>query len=118
MLAAFLILAAIVSPRINPNVGGTSSIVRTDSLIFLQINDSHYKPLDEFMLLVSKYGREVVWILTAILLFIFGGWAGRKTAVVMAIAMIVLVPIGMISKEAIGRPRPIVPDNDFLTKAD
>ena len=118
MLASFLILAALVSPRINPKVNETSSIVKADSSAFLQINDSHYKTLDQFMVLMSKYGREIVWTLTAILLFIFGGWAGRKTAVVMAIAMIVLIPIGIITKEAIGRPRPIIPDNDFLTKAD
>jgi undecaprenyl-diphosphatase len=111
-------LAALVSPRINPKVNETSSLVKSDSSAFMQINDSHYKPFDQIMLLMSEYGREVVWTLTAFLLFIFGGWAGRKTAVVMAIAIIVLIPIGVITKEAIGRPRPIIPDIDFLTNAD
>lgn len=32
------------------------------------------------MLLFSQYGRGVAWILAGVLLFVFGGWTGKKTA--------------------------------------
>lgn len=118
LIASFIILASFVSPRLDPKVNETSSLVQADSFAFLQINDSHYKPFDEFMITMTNYGREVVWTLAAILLLAFGGWSGRKAVIVMAIAMIVLIPIGVIAKEAIGRQRPMIPDNDFLTAAD
>ncbi|HEY3094615.1 MAG TPA: phosphatase PAP2 family protein [Nitrososphaera sp.] len=117
MVTSFLILAALVSPKINSKVSETP-LDKADSYVFLQINDSHYRPFDQFMITMTKYGREVVWTLTAILLLIFGKWTGRRTAVVMAMAMIVLIPVGVVAKEAIGRPRPIIPDKDFLTSAD
>ena len=117
LITLFIILAALVSPRINSKVNETP-LGKADSNTFLQINDSRYGPFDQLMVLLTKYGREVVWTLTAILLFIFGGLTGRKTAIVMAIAMIVLIPIGVIAKEAVGRLRPIIPDTDFLTAAD
>ena len=118
LITFFIILASLVSPRLNPKINETSSLVKADSSAFLQINDSHYKPFDEFMIMMTNYGREVAWTLAAILLLVFGGWSGRKTVIVMAIAIIALIPIGVIAKEAIGRPRPIIPENDFLTAAD
>jgi membrane-associated phospholipid phosphatase len=115
ILSLFIVLAAVVSPRVNPK---GSSITGDDSSAYSQINDSHYKPLNQMMLLLSQYGREVVWTVTAILVFILGGWTGKKTAVVMAITMIVLTPIGAIAKEVVGRPRPTIPQSDFLIAAD
>ncbi|HEY9493006.1 MAG TPA: phosphatase PAP2 family protein, partial [Nitrososphaeraceae archaeon] len=72
----------------------------------------------EFMVIMSKYGREVVWSLTIILLFIFGGWTGKKAAVIMALAMLVIVPIGTAAKDIVARPRPVIPRADFLVAAD
>jgi undecaprenyl-diphosphatase len=115
LLASFIVLAAIVSPRINPR---GSAITQDDATAYLQVNNSHYKSLNQLMVLFSQYGREFVWTIIGILLVIFGGWTGRKTAIVMAIVMIVLIPIGAIAKEAVGRPRPIIPQSDFLIAAD
>jgi membrane-associated phospholipid phosphatase len=70
------------------------------------------------MVLLTEYGREVVWVVTGILLFVFGGSIGRKTAVVMAIAMLVLIPLGSIAKDVVGRHRPVVPSNEFLMASD
>ena len=53
-----------------------------------------------------------------ILLFAFGGWTGKKTAAVMVISMLVLIPIGIIAKDLISRPRPEIPKTDFLIGAD
>ena len=92
--------------------------MKADASAFLQINDSHYKPFDQLMVLLTLYGREVVWTLTAIVLIIFGGWAGRRAVIVMAIAMIVLIPIGILAKETVGRARPIIPEDGFLIAPD
>ena len=70
------------------------------------------------MIYLSWYGREVFWILAILFLFIFGRKTGRKTAFVMFISMIVLIPIGIITKEIIERPRPAIPEADFLITAD
>jgi len=69
------------------------------------------------MIYLSWYGREVFWILAILFLFIFGRKTGRKTAFVMFISMIVLIPIGIITKEIIERPRPVIPESDFLITA-
>jgi undecaprenyl-diphosphatase len=70
------------------------------------------------MVLLTNYGREVFWPVAIILLFVLGGWTGKKTAVVIALSMIVLVPIGVIAKDAVARPRPIIPKSDYLIAAD
>ena len=64
------------------------------------------------------YGREVVWSMAIILLFFIGGWTGKKTAIVMTLVIIVLIPIGTAAKEIVARPRPIIPKSDFLLAAD
>jgi undecaprenyl-diphosphatase len=72
------------------------------------------------MILLTQYGREVVWMLASILLLIFGGNMGREAVIVMAMTMIiVLIVIGAIAKEIIGRHRPTLRDNSsFLIKPD
>jgi undecaprenyl-diphosphatase len=115
-LTLFVILAILVSPRLNSNAN--SIIIKQDALAFLKINNSHYYALNELMVLMSKYGREVVWSLTILLLLIFGGWKGKETAVIMALAMIVIIPIGTAAKDIIARPRPVIPKADYLVAAD
>jgi undecaprenyl-diphosphatase len=56
--------------------------------------------------------------LTGVLLFIFSGWTGRKTAIVMAITMLILIPIGTIAKETVGRVRPAMPETELLMAPD
>jgi membrane-associated phospholipid phosphatase len=111
LLVSFIILAAAVSVKDSP-------ITSADKAAFLAINNAHIQSLNEFMILLSQYGREAFWIITIILLFIFGGWSGKKTAVVMAISMLVLIPIGTIAKDVVARERPIIPQSDFLVTSD
>jgi hypothetical protein len=122
----FVILSILVSPKIKFN--GTSNnsysspspspVIKADSITFLDVNNSHSKILNQLMILLTNYGREVFWPIAIILLFVLGGWTGKKTAVVIAISMIVLIPIGTIAKESIARPRPIIPKSDYLIAAD
>jgi membrane-associated phospholipid phosphatase len=70
------------------------------------------------MIYLTVYGREICWTLVIILFFTLGKKKGKKIAILMTIVMIVLIPVGMLSKQIIERPRPEIPDNDFLIPAD
>lgn len=122
ILALFVILSILVSPKIKFNGSSnniySSPIIKADSIAFLDVNNSHSKILNQLMILLTNYGREEFWPIAIILLFVLGGWTGKKTAVVIAISMIVLIPIGAIAKESIARPRPIIPKSDYLIAAD
>jgi membrane-associated phospholipid phosphatase len=60
------------------------------------------------MLIITLYGREIFWPIVLIMLFIFGGKIGKKTAVIAAISMILLMPLVSVIKDVIDRPRPNV----------
>ena len=116
ILALFVLLAALVSPKINHNVN--SSFAKSDSMVFLDINNSHYyTALNKLMIWITEYGREVFWPLVMILLFVFDGWAGKKAAVIIAISMLVLIPLGVLAKDIVARTRPTIPKSDFLIAA-
>jgi len=117
ILALFVLIASLVSPRVIPSANST--IARSDSIAFLDVNSSHYYPaLTILMIWLTQIGREVFWPIAIISLFIFGGWTGKKTAVVIAITMLVLIPLGALAKDIVARPRPVIPKSDFLIAAD
>lgn len=110
-IAAFAVLATLVSLNYPP-------LAKADSDAFLAVVNSHIPSLNDFMIALTKYGREVFWIATVALLFILGGWSGKKTAVIMAISMAIIIPVGSIAKDAIGRDRPTVPEQDSILASD
>ena len=117
LILSFVILAALVSPRVNPQVGETM-LYLADKSEFLQINNAHNDLLNPPMILLTQYGREVVWTASGILLLIFGGHTGRRTVLIMAITILILIPLGVIAKDLISRPRPIIPAGSFLIAPD
>jgi undecaprenyl-diphosphatase len=117
ILALFVLIASLVSPRVIPSANST--IAKSDSIAFLDVNSSHYYPaLTILMIWLTQIGREVFWPIAIISMFIFGGWTGKKTAVVIAITMLVLIPLGALAKDIVARPRPVIPKSDFLIAAD
>lgn len=116
ILAIFVLLAVLVSPKITQN--NESPIIAADAMLFAKVNDSHFPPLNSLMILLTEYGREVVWALVMILFFVFGGHTGRKAAFAMLLAMIILVPATIVAKDAVGRLRPEIPNVDFLLAPD
>src|SRR5215213_5759301 len=116
VLTTFFIFAFLVSPRVDLSLART--LVAEDTKVFLQVNKYHFPPLDQFMILVTQLGRELVWPITIVALFLFGGVTGKKAAIIMALAMIVLIPIGIVSKEIVARPRPFIPKADFILATD
>jgi membrane-associated phospholipid phosphatase len=92
-----------------------------DVSLFIAINEFHVKlpaELDQFMILITLYGREIFLPFVLILIFIFGGKNGRKTVIVSGISILILIPLVSIIKDYIERPRPFVPDLDTLMSAD
>jgi membrane-associated phospholipid phosphatase len=120
ILALFILIAILVSPKVGLNnaTNNNSPINKADSSAFLNINNSHYQALNKAMIWLTNYGREIFWPVAIILLFVFGGWTGKKTAVIIAISMLVLVPLGELAKDIVARPRPVIPASDFLISAD
>lgn len=119
VLVLFLLFAVLVSPKVNFNsINNNSPIIKADSSAFLNINNSHSQALNQLMIALTKYGREVFWPIAIILLFLLGGWTGKKTAIVIALSMLVLIPLGVLTKDIVARPRPSIPKSDFLIAAD
>ncbi|MGA7897735.1 MAG: phosphatase PAP2 family protein [Nitrososphaeraceae archaeon] len=118
LLVLFVVVATLVSTKVGLNNATNSPITKADSTIFLYVNNSHNHLLNNWMIWSSKYGRDVFWPIVIILLFVLGGWTGKKTAIVMAISMLVLIPIGIIAKYLFARPRPEIPKVDFLIARD
>ena len=88
-----------------------TGLLKTDNFYFLQLNQlSLFLPnfVDNIMLIITLYGREIFWPIVLIMLFIFGGKIGKKTALIAAISMILLMPLVSVIKDVIDRPRPNV----------
>ena len=74
--------------------------------------------LNELMISMTLYGREIVWIVVIIMFFIFGGWLGKKIAVTIGLSILVLTFLVPVIKYLVERPRPLVPQVDFLLATD
>ena len=118
ILSVFVVLCFLVSPRIEGGIP-ILHLYEYDYTLFLKINESHYSSfLNQFMIWMTLCGREVFWIVTIILMFTLGGRIGKKVAVIMAICMIILIPLGILAKEIVQRPRPLLPKEDIILPAD
>jgi membrane-associated phospholipid phosphatase len=73
-------------------------------------------PIDTVMILLSFYGREVVWTAVIMILLIKGSKYQRKTAILMIILFVILTVLGVTTKILNNRERPydIIPSVDLL----
>jgi undecaprenyl-diphosphatase len=99
LLASFAVLSFLVSSN---NV----EITKWDTTSFQAINNPHGKTLNKIMVDLTKYGREYVWIPVILLLSVLGKKDGRKAAVLLTIAFLILIPLGTVLKNEIDRARP------------
>lgn len=107
LLAGFAVLALLI-------VQNNVPVSEWDRAAFGAVNNPTGKTLDKIMIDLSKYGREAVWIGVTALLFVFGKKDGRKAAVLLTIAFLILIPLGTILKSEIDRPRPVPLSNDHM----
>jgi hypothetical protein len=80
LLVSFIVLAVIISPRISDNDGGIfPGIIKGDEITYLQVNNPHFDPLNEIMILFSQYGRGVLGLSRVFYcLFLVDGLAGKQ----------------------------------------
>ena len=97
----------------------SDSLVAWDRTGFAAVNNPDGKLVNQMMISLTKYGREAVWIATTALLFVFGGRDGRRTSALLVVAFLILIPLGTVLKDEIGRQRPVPanPEN-LLVRAD
>lgn len=86
-------------------------------MLFVSINKAHLQILDKMLIYLTQFGREIFWALVIFLLFIFGKKTGRKTAIILFLSILVLIPLGAITKEVIRRLRPVISEPNFLLLA-
>ena len=107
---------------LSPKLGyQNQDVIEFDEAMSSFIYNSHSNLIDHFMILLSTYGREIVWPAVIVLMSIFTGWKGRKIAIIMIISFLIIMPLNILFKYFFERPRPsievqeldILPKNDF-----
>jgi len=101
----FIIIGITVSPKLGYQV---PSVINFDESISSLIYHSHYEPIDDFMILLSNYGREIVWLGVIVFMSIFAGWKGKKIAVIIIISFLIIIPLNTVFKNFFERNRPPV----------
>src|SRR5919107_1218686 len=116
---SFILLSFIVINKSNNLY--FDKIINVDISLFIAINDFHIKlpaEVNQFMIVITLYGREIFLPFVLLLIFIFGGKNGRKTVIITGISILILIPTVSITKDYIERPRPFIPGFDPLMSAD
>ncbi|MDW0248896.1 MAG: phosphatase PAP2 family protein [Nitrososphaeraceae archaeon] len=107
---------------LSPKLGyQNQDVIEFDEAMSSFIYNSHSNLIDHFMILLSTYGREIVWPAVIVLMSIFTGWKGRKIAIIMIISFLIIMPLNILFKYFFERTRPsievqeldILPKNDF-----
>ena len=117
--ASFILLSFIVINKSNNLY--FDNIINVDISLFNAINEFHVKlpaEVNQFMIVITLYGREIFLPFVLLLIFIFGDKSGRKTVIITGISILILIPLVSITKDYIERPRPLVPGIGTLMSAD
>lgn len=116
-IAVFIIMGFILSPKLGYQ---NTSVIKLDELITSLFYNTHSGNIDEFMILLSMYGREIVWSAVIAFLGLFAGWKGKKIAVIIIISFLIIMPLNTLLKNFFERARPVVerPDIDVPLKTD
>ena len=107
---------------LSPKLGyQNQEVIEFDEAMSSFIYNSHSNLIDHFMIVLSTYGREIVWVAVIVFMSIFTGWKGKKIAIIMVISFLIIMPLNTLFKYFFERPRPsievqeldILPKNDF-----
>ena len=85
-----------------------SGVLQTWNTVgFVDVNFWAPSPtLDSIMIVLSLYGRELVWGGLVLGLFALGGESEKKTALTMVVVFLILIALGSFIKSLDDRPRP------------
>ncbi|MCX6642364.1 MAG: hypothetical protein NTV15_03125, partial [Candidatus Bathyarchaeota archaeon] len=86
-------------------LNGLTQKIDADSFALIN-NWGPAAPIDTVMILLSLYGREVVWASIILILYIKGGKEQKKTATLMIILFVILIAFGVTTKILNNRERP------------
>jgi undecaprenyl-diphosphatase len=116
LLLIFVMLSAVVSPKLTlvNHHDILHLIVSYDQSLLNQMIKSQVQWLNQFMIFMTQYGREAVLPIFMILIAVFGGQEGRKTAVVTFLSILVLIPLSLIVTDIVARARPNVSLSSLL----
>ena len=107
---------------LSPKLGyQNQEVIEFDEAMSSFIYNSHSNLIDHFMIVLSTYGREIVWVAVIVFMSIFTGWKGKKIAIIMIISFLIIMPLNILFKYLFERPRPSIevqeldtlPKNDF-----
>ena len=107
---------------LSPKLGyQNQDVIEFDEAMSSFIYNSHSNLIDHFMIMLSTYGREIVWVAVIVFMSIFTGWKGKKIALIIVISFLIIMPLNTLFKYFFERPRPsievqelgILPKNDF-----
>ena len=107
---------------LSPKLGyQNQDVIEFDEAMSSFIYNSHSNLIDHFMIMLSTYGREIVWVAVIVFMSIFTGRKGKKIAIIMIISFLIIMPLNILFKYLFERPRPsievqeldILPKNDF-----
>ena len=107
---------------LSPKLGyQNQDVIEFDEAVSSFIYNSHSNLIDHFMIMLSTYGREIVWVAVIVFMSIFTGWKGKKIALIIVISFLIIMPLNTLFKYFFERPRPsievqelgILPKNDF-----
>ena len=104
-ITVFMIMGVVLSPKLGYQV---TTIIKLDEGITSLVYNTPSDHIDDFMILLSTYGREIVWSAVIVFMLIFAGWKGKKIAVIIVISFLIIMPLNTLLKNFFERVRPVV----------
>ena len=104
-VAVFMIMGFALSPKLGYH---NQAVIKLDEVITSLFYNAHSGIIDDFMILLSMYGREIVWSAVIVILGIFAGWKGKKVALIIFISFLIIMPLNTLLKNFFERLRPVI----------
>ena len=102
-IAVFMIMGFVLSPKLGYQ---NEDAIKLDEAITSLFFNTHSGHVDNLMILLSMYGREIVWSAVVVYFAIFAGWNGKKIALIIVISFLIIMPLNTILKDFFERLRP------------
>jgi undecaprenyl-diphosphatase len=111
---SFIIWTFLVSGAEKSSIIDLDIITNLDNTLGLYIHDKERRAssTSSFMIFLSEFGREYFWSFTIAVLFLFGKREGKKSALLIFVSMIIIIPINTVLKEIIDTERPLAAFNE------
>ena len=111
---SFIFWTFLVCGAEKSNIIDSDIITNLDNTLGLYIHGKERQAsfTNSFMTFLSEYGREYFWSFAIAVLFLFGKREGKKTALLIFVSMIIIIPINIALKEIIDRERPLAALNE------